>query len=118
MENKIEDVVDSLHDLLDEERLALLEGNLEHIERLSERKEILMDDLNSQTAPDIELFSELNTKVQRNQALLKSALAGIQKVADRLAAMRRIKNSLDVYDAKGRRQKIDMQRNRKVEKRA
>lgn len=118
MENKIEDVVDSMHDLLDEERQALLDGNLEQIERLSERKESLMDDLNSQSSPDIELYSELNTKVLRNQALLKSSMAGIRKVADRLAAMRQIKNSLDLYDAKGRRQKIDLIRNRAVEKRA
>jgi flagellar biosynthesis/type III secretory pathway chaperone len=118
MNNKLQDTIDALDDLLDEERLALLDGNLDLIGRMFERKESLIDALNDYGKAEIDALSGLNTKVQRNQELLGSALEGIQSVADRLATLRRVKGSLDTYDAQGRRKKIDMPTNGEVEKRA
>jgi flagellar biosynthesis/type III secretory pathway chaperone len=118
MVNNMQDTVDSLDDLLDEERTALLDGKLDQIGRMLKRKESLIDVLNGSDQFDIEALSNLNIKVVRNQGLLTSALEGIQSVADRLAAMRRIKNSLDTYDAQGRRKEIDMPLQGVVEKRA
>lgn len=118
MANRIQDTVDSLDDLLDEERMALLDGNLDHIGRLMGRKEALIDALNDQNGSEYRLLSELNTKVVRNQILLKSALEGIQNVAKRLAAVRQVKSTIDTYDAQGRRKKVDMPTKGTVEKRA
>ena len=118
MEGNMRDTVDFLDDLLEEERLALLDGNLDLIGRMFDRKESLIEALNDHDTPDIKALSDLNIKVVRNQALLGSALEGIQSVADRLATMRRIKSSLDTYDAQGRRKKIDMPLKGSVEKRA
>ena len=118
MTNNMQDTVDSLDDLLEEERAALLDGNLDLIGRMLKRKESLIDVLNDLERPDIEALSNLNIKVARNQVLLGSALEGIQSVADRLATMSRVKNSLDTYDAQGRRKKIDMPLKGVVEKRA
>jgi flagellar biosynthesis/type III secretory pathway chaperone len=114
----MQDKIDSLDDLLDEERIALLDGNLDLIGRMLKRKEFLIDALNDSEKPNLEALSDLNAKVTRNQALLSSALEGIQSVADRLMTMRRIKSSLDTYDAQGRRKKIDVHANGAVEKRA
>lgn len=118
MANNAQDTIDSLDDLLDKERAALLDGKLDQIGRMLKRKELLIDVLNESDQPEIATLADLNTKVVRNQALLASALEGIQSVADRLVAMRRIKNSLDTYDAQGQRKEIDMPAKGKVEKRA
>lgn len=118
MVTNMQDTVDSLDDLLDEERAALLDGKLDQIGRMLKRKEYLIDVLNGSDQFEIEALSDLNIKVVRNQGLLTSALEGIQSVADRLAVMRRIKNSLDTYDAQGRRKGIDMLQKGIVEKRA
>lgn len=118
MDNRLQDTIDSLDDLLDEERLALLGGNLDLIGRMVARKESLIDVLNDYGKADKEVLSTLNDKVLRNQNLLGSALEGIQSVADRLAAMRRIKISLDTYDSRGNRKKIEMTLKGSVEKRA
>ena len=115
---KLQDTVDSLDDLLDEERAALLDGNLDQIGRMLKRKERLINALNDSDQPEIGALTKLNIKVVRNQALLTSALEGIQNVADRLTAMRRIKDSLDTYDARGLRKRIDMPSKGKVERRA
>lgn len=118
MANNIQDTVDSLNDLLDEERVALLDGNLDLIGRMLNRKETLIDSLNDLAKPDTKEMSDINTKVVRNQLLLESALEGIKSVADRLTSMRQVKNSLDTYDARGRRTKIDMLSKGVIEKRA
>jgi flagellar biosynthesis/type III secretory pathway chaperone len=118
MGNNVQNTIDSLDDLLDKERTALLDGKLDQIGRMVKRKESLIGVLNSTDQPDIATLAELNTKVVRNQALLTSALEGIQSVADRLAQMRRIKNSLDTYDARGQRKEIEMPSQGTVEKRA
>ena len=118
MANNIQDTVDSLNDLLYEERVALLDGNLDLIGGMLNRKETLIDSLNDLAKPDTKEISDINTKVVRNQLLLESALEGIKSVADRLTSMRQVKNSLDAYDARGRRNKIDMLSKGVVEKRA
>ena len=118
MDEVIQDTINALDDLLDSERRALLEGDLEEISRLMIRKEALIESLNDQEAIDRAELDDLNTKVQRNQELLNSALDGIRTVARRLAAMRRIRGSLDTYDAHGKKRAIDLNTNRSVEKRA
>ncbi|QJF52992.1 flagellar biosynthesis protein FlgN [Roseobacter ponti] len=111
-------IFDALDDLLDEERTALLEGNLDHVARLLETKETLIDALADLDANEVKPLQELDKKVRRNQVLLDSALAGIRSVAERLTALRRVRRSLDTYDAKGVRQTIDMVSDKSVEKRA
>lgn len=118
MDEIIQDTINALDDLLDAERRALLNGDLEEISRLMERKEALIDALNAQEATDRAELDSLNAKVERNQDLLNSALEGIRAVARRLAAMRRIRGSLDTYDAHGKKSAIDLRTKRSVEKRA
>jgi flagellar biosynthesis/type III secretory pathway chaperone len=118
METKLRDTVNSLEDLLDKERAALLSGNLDLIDRMSVQKEKLIDVLNLHGGSKIKKLAALNIKVQRNQVLFESALDGIRSVAERLATMRRVKNSLDTYDAHGKRKKIEMPSKGEVEKRA
>lgn len=115
---EFEDVIDALDDVLDAERSALLVGDLDEVGRLLERKETLIDQLAALEEGDRTPLEALNTKVQRNQVLLDHALEGIRSVARRLAALRRVRSSLETYDEKGERRTIDIAPDGAVEKRA
>ena len=110
--------IDALDDLLDQERLALLSGDFQKISEIHERKTGLIDDLAQLEIEDREQLVLLNDKVQRNQAMLNSAVEGIRAVARRLTAVRRIKDSLETYDATGQRTSHDVKTDRSLEKRA
>jgi flagellar biosynthesis/type III secretory pathway chaperone len=112
------DLITALDGLLEEERAALLVGDLEKVSGLLERKEELIDALSRLDAADAEALKSLNTKLHRNQALLDKALEGIRSVAKRLSALRRVRRSLDTYDEKGERKAIDMDQTGTLEKRA
>ena len=111
-------VMADLDELLELERQALLTGNLEKIGRLIDRKESLIDELSVIEAVDASELAELNDKVKRNQGLLDHALQGIRSVSSRLAAMRRVKRTLDTYDSSGSKQSIILTKDGSVEKRA
>ena len=67
MDDMIQDTIDSLDDLLDAERAALLTGDIDQIGRLMAQKESLIDTLNDQEAVDRSELEHLNSKVERNQ---------------------------------------------------
>lgn len=115
---QFEDVIDALDDLLEAERAALLVGDLDEIGRLLERKETLIDELATLEDAEAKPLEALNAKVKRNQALLDQALEGIRAVSKRLAELRRVRNSLETYDEKGERHKIDVSPDSSLEKRA
>ncbi|MDU8929621.1 flagellar biosynthesis protein FlgN [Alisedimentitalea sp. MJ-SS2] len=104
--------------LLDRERQALLEGDLEHLVTQLEEKEALIERLNECEDAGGEPLNALQVKVLRNQALLDSALQGIRSVASRMSALHRIRRSLDTYDESGRKTTIESLAEPKVEKRA
>ena len=116
--NTLQSIIDSLDDLLDGERCALLEGNLDDVARLHTRKEQLIDALNQLDCDDYAELKLLNAKVERNQTLLNTALSGIRSVTRRLAAISRVRQSLDTYDSSGRKNSVKMGVEGSIEKRA
>lgn len=118
MDNALKFEFDALDELLEAERAALLEGNLAELVGLADSKEHLISKLNETEHTDLDALQKLDRKVKRNQALLDSALDGIRTVARRLAALRRIRASLDTYDATGQRRSIEVDAERSVERRA
>lgn len=112
------DLFDALDDLLEQERTALLAGDLEKIARLFEVKESLIEELSELEQFESQSLNALQGKVKRNQELLDSALEGIRAVAGRLAALRRVRSTLDTYDSRGAKQSIEMDKDGSVEKRA
>ncbi len=113
--NKLFEALDAL---LEEERAALLKGELEEVGQLYERKEALIEELSQIEAFEAQELYDLQGKMKRNQELLDSALEGIRTVAGRLAALRRVRSKLDTYDANGTKQSIDMTTENALEKRA
>jgi len=112
------DVMNALDDLLEEERGALLRGDLEVVERLLAQKEQLIEELSVLDHAEYEDLHALVDKVSRNQDLLQHAMEGIRTVADRLAEMRRLKTKLDTYDAQGAKYEIEIEQTGTLEKRA
>ena len=104
--------------LLDAERLALLEGRLENLSEIHEKKSKLIDELNRLDIEDQQKMLGLRSKVERNQDLLNSALEGIRAVSRRLAEVRRVRTNLDTYTEQGEKAEIATQPERALEKRA
>ncbi|MCH5375602.1 MAG: flagellar biosynthesis protein FlgN [Planctomycetes bacterium] len=111
-------LIAQLDALLDRERSALLNGDLESLATLTSDKEALMAQIDSSHALKPAHLETVHAKVTRNQALLNSALEGIRAVADRMADLRRVRQSLETYDKSGRRTEIRTRAGSSVEKRA
>lgn len=76
---------EQLMEILDEERGALLSGNLEALEQIAATKEVLCAGFQPSTP---EQAQELRRRAQENQALLEAARAGLKSVETRLADIR------------------------------
>lgn len=113
-----DEIFTGLDNVLDQEKAALLAGDLKAISDLMEEKSQLIAELNALGASEGGDLDVLKEKADRNQVLLGSALEGIRRVADRLADMQTLRHSFDTYDKSGRRQTIEGEVARQVEKRA
>ncbi|WP_158965702.1 flagellar biosynthesis protein FlgN [Chachezhania sediminis] len=111
-------LIATLDSLLEEERAALVAGDLRQLETFLQKKSEVIELLN--TTPDLEAaqLATVQAKVRRNQSLLGGALDGIRSVADRMAEMRRVRAGLDTYDRSGRRTSLSAPKKPKVERRA
>ena len=95
MPNEIMSIIEKLDALLEIERSALLNGELDELHLLADEKEQLIAKLNAaelDARSDIEPVAE---KIRHNQALLNQALEGIRSVARRLAGLREAKQGFD-----------------------
>ena len=119
MDDSGNDTIDSLDALLEDERAALLSGELDTLHDLHDRKQALIDLLGRlDTAASAARLQDVNAKLERNQGLLESAMSGIRSVARRLATVRRVRESLEYYEEGGAKTSIDVGVERTVEKRA
>lgn len=114
----LQQLIDALDDILDRERHALIQGDLEAIGDLMLKKEALIDRINALEDTEQANLSDLREKVSRNQALLNSALEGIRAVANRMADLRKARLGSETYDQRGRKKSIGAHGNTKIEKRA
>lgn len=114
-------LIDSLQELLEEERTALIEGKLDALPDLLERKEALFEEL-TQLQEDDEIDTDdlapLQEGFARNQRLLESAQAGLQATQERMTTLRRVRTSFESYDNRGQRQSVQLSAGQRVEKRA
>jgi len=108
----------SLNKLLENERHALMSGNLDQIEPLLSQKEKLLGQINETEAAPSAQVTTLQNKMARNQLLLESAMGGIRSIAERVEILRRARKSLQTYDAHGQKKDVALTEARSVEKRA
>lgn len=117
-EDTAHDAISALDDLLERERGALLEGDLDAILRQMDAKAALIENLNETVPAASDALHGVQRKLARNQELLNSALQGIRSVSTRLNALTRIRRTLETYDETGRKTTIEGLGERAVEKRA
>ena len=114
-------LIDSLQDLLDEERAALIEGKLDALPDLLTRKEALFEELTTlreEEEIDADDLAPLQYGFARNQQLLESAQAGLRATQARMGTMRRVRTTFESYDNRGQRQAVQLNAGQRVEKRA
>ena len=114
----IDDLVDELSDLVDAERKAILAADFATIERLFDAKEALINKIRDLSSADDLKHLDVHQKLMRNQELLTAAMQGIRTVADRLSALRQVKEGLHTYDARGQRNRYRAVAPKTLEKRA
>ncbi|WP_170362376.1 MULTISPECIES: flagellar biosynthesis protein FlgN [Ruegeria] len=116
--NSETDLIRSLEEVLDLERSALVDGDLDRLSHMAPEKEKLIGAINELQVLDSAELIRLQQKVERNQALLNSAAEGIRAVASRMAELRRVRQEFSTYGADGQRNGYAVRRNAKLEKRA
>ncbi|MFN3207670.1 MAG: flagellar protein FlgN [Roseovarius sp.] len=117
-ETSAQALIDELDQLLDAERTAVLAGDLDQMARLLAHKESLIDALTALDAAQTAPMSGIQDKLARNHLLLDGALQGIRRASARLAAVRKVRRSLETYGKDGQKKVIDAQVSRQLEKRA
>jgi hypothetical protein len=115
---KPDDIIVELDKVLDQEKAALLSGNLDELAKLVTKKERLVEALNAADLTVSDPLRQVSDKVSQNKVLLESALDGIRTAARRLAELRRARKTLDTYDRLGRKNRIEEPIETNVEKRA
>lgn len=119
MKNETADeLIAALDELLELERSALVEGELERLGTLLPVKEKLIHRINDLGSVERDKLTDVRSKVSRNQNLLNGALEGIQAVANRMAEMRRVRRGLETYDEGCRKRHHNTQASKQLEKRA
>lgn len=116
--NTSKQIYQTLGVLLEAEKKALISGDLETVGGLVSQKETLIETLRSFPVRDQVQMMRLHEKISRNQALFDRALDGIRSVTRRLAALRNVRGTLEVYDARGSRQSVNLKNGTSLEKRA
>jgi flagellar biosynthesis/type III secretory pathway chaperone len=111
-------LIDELDTLLDRERQALIDGDLDKLARMLAQKQSLIDNINSLDLLERDRLAHFHDNVTRNQELLNSAMEGIRAVAKRMADLRHVRHGLETYDQTGRKTRFEMQTKPTVEKRA
>lgn len=113
-----QELIDALDLLLEQERDALMAGQLEALAPLLAQKEALIDRLTALDGLEEAALRPLRGKAARNQVLLDGALRGIRTVANRFSTLRKIRRTLETYDSQGRKSALVQQHDNRLEKRA
>ena len=101
-----DDLMQTMRELLDTERAALLSGDIASIETLIPLKSELLKRLEGAKEIQGTEVSDLRAMAVRNHELLDEAMKGIRSVAERLVAMRLVRERLETYDAMGQKKSI------------
>lgn len=112
------DLIKALEEVLDLERAALVEGDLDRLGNMMPEKEKLIGAINELHVQDSQDLIRVQQKVERNQTLLNSAADGIRAVASRMSELRRVRQEFSTYDAAGQRNGFAVRGKAKLEKRA
>jgi flagellar biosynthesis/type III secretory pathway chaperone len=94
--------IEGIDELLEDERRALLSGDLMALSSIADRKEALAQQLSGTKPAGPELVA-LRRKAERNAELLEAATKGLRSVTRRLAEIQRANGPLETYGQDGTR---------------
>jgi hypothetical protein len=97
--------IEEIEALLDDERTALLSGDLAALGDIAARKEALAAGL-SATPLDGDTLKALRRKAERNAELIEAAMKGVRSVTRRVAEIRRANGPLKTYGQDGSQQTL------------
>jgi len=117
MQSDTLDIIDTLEDLIDKERAAILAGALDEVSRLSIEKEQVMGQ-QALAACNPETLDRLRKKTARNQQLLTAAIRGVRSVMSRLNILRNGPGEMNTYDQSGQRTTLNSGHNGALHRRA
>lgn len=112
------DILEELDDLLSREKAHLLKGDLPKFAELLNEKEEILQRLSEVEAGQSLEAQNVQVRMQYNQSLLEAAMRGIRSAADRLQDMRSIREGIETYDSRGKRQVLPNAGARGFERRA
>ena len=116
--NNRTDLFASLDTLLEREKQALLTGVFDDLPEICREKTRLLEALEGLPPEERTSLDQLQRAANRNQELLGSALAGIRDVAKRMAQLRKVRDTLDTYDANGKKSSLHIAKTTTLAKRA
>ena len=112
----LEPVIAKLHQVLDQEKQALIAADFDPLADLLQQKEQLLTYL-TQSDTEKALLRPIRKKMDENQSLLAAAIKGVAAAGERLQALNNVQKSLSVYDPSGRVELVRKHRNN-LEKKA
>lgn len=107
-----------LVDVLTQEKNALVKGDFETLQVLSETKADLLDRIHHEGDATDDDLAVLHDGLTRNRTLLNSALKGIRAVSDRIAELKQVRHRLETYDRAGQKKSVATRLQTTLEKRA
>lgn len=112
-----EAVTAELSALIEEERAALVGGELDKLETLMERKEAMVSAL-STLQLDAKTVAPLREGLRYNTELYEQSLAGLRNVSERISLFNRLRKSMDTYTAEGHKKAVGVDESHRLERRA
>ena len=102
-----ETLIDEVERLLDDERAALVSGNLPAIEEIAARKAALADRLAGARVAS-ETLAALKRRAEENAALLDAAARGLRTATRRLSEIRSANGPLRTYGQDGAERRLGL----------
>ena len=106
----------ALNEVLDAERHALLKADYAELEPLQASKAKILTQLKT-TNVEQPVLARAKDRMEGNQALISSALAGITNAQQRISDLQAVQDRLSVYDPNGRIE-ISQSQTKALEKKA
>ena len=96
-----ESVITQLHQILDQERNALITADFSMLGSFVSQKEDLLLQM-EEDSPSRNVLRPIRQKMDENLTLLAAAIKGVAAAGERLSDLQNVKTGLSVYDHAGR----------------
>lgn len=111
-------VPEKLDEILEQEYVALLSGDLENIAKTGAEKVQFLERVSKLPMADLRKFHPLAGSLMRNHVLTQSAIAGMRSAVHRTKEVNDVTKMLRTYGSDGRKSDLAMHAGRTLSKRS